>query len=117
MKKARAKAGSWSVYSASTASVDVRSVLIDDTGKRWRWVVDNNMRNFGEVNYQRRIVRINHARHKEGGESLIDTLFHEELHRLFPTLSERAVCSMTTTLLPTLSARYRSWLYARIRRR
>ena len=86
-------------------------------GKRWRWVVDNRMRDYGDIDYDRRIIRINHAKHRRDGESLIDTLFHEELHRLFPYLGERAICGMTKLLLPTLSKRYRAWRYSRIRQR
>jgi len=36
---------------------------------------------------------------------------------LFPNLGERAICAMTRVLLPTLSPRYRAWLYSRIRQR
>jgi hypothetical protein len=82
----------------------------------WRWVVDNRMRDFGETDFQRCIVRINRDLHRKRGELLIDTLFHEELHCMFPYLSERAVCNMTKALLPTLSPRYRARLYARLRR-
>jgi hypothetical protein len=53
--------------------------------------------------------------HRRDGELLIDTLFHEELHRLFPHLGERTITSMTWILLPTLTKRYRAWLYSRIR--
>jgi hypothetical protein len=90
---------------------------VDDAGKRWRWVVDNRMRDYGDIDYERRVIRINPALHKTDGERLIDTLFHEELHRLFPSLGERAVCGLTRLLMPTLSARYRGWLYARIKKR
>lgn len=83
----------------------------------WRWIVDDRMRDYGEINYVRRVIRINRAMHKREGELLIDTLFHEELHRMFPLLGERAICAMTRLLLPTLSQRYRQWLYARIRMR
>jgi hypothetical protein len=96
---------------------DIRSTFVDDNGKRWRWVVDNRMRDYGDIDFERRVIRINHAMHKRERELLIDTLFHEELHRLFPNLGERAICAMTQVLLPTLSAQYRSWLYSRIRRR
>jgi hypothetical protein len=82
----------------------------------WRWIVDNRMRHYGETNFERRVVRINRDLHRKDGELLIDTLFHEELHRMFPYLSERAVCAMTKLLLPTLSPRYRARLYARLRR-
>ena len=75
------------------------------------------MRDYGDIDYNRRIIRINRAMHRRDGESLLDTLFHEELHRLFPNLGERAICCMTKLLLPTLSRKYHAWLYARIRRR
>jgi hypothetical protein len=85
--------------------------------KAWRWVVDNRMRDYGDIDFERRIIRVNHAMHKRNGEHLIDTLFHEELHRLFPRLGEWAICLMTKALLPTLSRRYKARLYARIRAR
>ena len=75
------------------------------------------MRNFGDIDYNRRVIRINRSLHKQEGELLIDTLFHEELHRMFPQLGERAICLMTKLLLPILSTRYRTYLYARIRER
>ena len=83
--------------------------------KSWRWVIDNRMRDWGDIDFQRRVIRVNHAMHKREGERLIDTLFHEELHRLFPRLGEWAICLMTKALLPTLSRRYKAQLYARIR--
>ena len=104
MKKVRRKAH------AQSTTLPARTV-----DGPWRWVVDNRMRNYGETNFERRIVRINKDLHRKDGELLIDTLFHEELHRMFPYLSERAVCGMTKLLLPTLSPRYRARLYARLR--
>jgi hypothetical protein len=77
-------------------------------GRRWRWIVDNRMRDYGDIDFERRIIRINHAMHRREGELLIDTLFHEELHRLFPYLGERAISGMTRLLLPTLSKRYQA---------
>jgi hypothetical protein len=86
-----------------------------DTLKDWRWVVDNRMRDYGDIDYDRRVIRINRELHRRDGELLIDTLFHEELHRLFPYLGERTITAMTWILLPTLTTRYRAWLYSRIR--
>lgn len=105
------------VSTRASIATDVRSTFVDDNGKRWRWVVDDRMRDYGDIDFERRVIRINHAMHKRERELLIDTLFHEELHRLFPNLGERAICAMTQVLLPTLSPQYRSWLYSRIRRR
>jgi hypothetical protein len=116
-KRTKAKAGRGLAEATLDAAPEVRSVFIDAAGKRWRWVVDNRMRDYGAINYGRRIIRINRELHKRERESLIDTLFHEELHRLFPYLGERTICTMTRLLLPTLTRRYRAWLYARIRSR
>src|SRR5215470_5797389 len=116
-KKVKSKTGRSTAWSPSTTSCDIRSSFIDSRGRRWRWIVDNRMRDYGDIDFERRIIRINHAMHRREGESLIDTLFHEELHRLFPYLGERTICAMTRLLLPTLTKRYRAWLYARIRSR
>jgi hypothetical protein len=117
-KKTKARASrSSKAWSPATVSVDIRSIFVDNRGNRWRWVVDDRMRDYGDIDYERRIIRINRAMHARNRESLIDTLFHEELHRLLPCLGERAVCALTRLLLPTLSTRYRRWLYGRIRQR
>ena len=117
MKKRRSKAGTFSAVCRTSATMDVRARAVDAMGRQWLWVVDNRMRDYGDIDFERRVIRINHAMHKEERGSLIDTLFHEELHRLFPGLGERAICAMTRILLPTLSRQYRSWLYSRIRQR
>src|SRR5215813_7452116 len=116
-KRRKAKAGRGLAQAEIAAAPEVCSVFIDAAGKRWRSVVDNRMLDYGAINYWRRIIRINREMHKRERESLIDTLFHEELHRLFPYLGERTITTMTRLLLPTLTKRYRAWLYARIRSR
>ena len=105
-KKTRAKAVR--AISRSKSSAAVGYPWANGSANGWRWIVDDRMRDYG---------RINRAMHKREGELLIDTLFHEELHRMFPVLGERAICAMTRLLLPTLSQRYRKWLYSRIRSR
>jgi hypothetical protein len=114
--KARSKADR-SGQRSPTAPPSRRKPASKSGPHAWRWVVDNRMRDFGEIDFGRRVIRINHAMHKREGELLIDTLFHEELHRLFPRLGEWAICLMTKSLLPTLSRRYKAGLYARIRAR
>jgi hypothetical protein len=116
-RRAKSKAGRAKACAPAGVSSEVRSSFVDHKGRRWRWMVDNRMRDYGDIDFERRVIRINRERHARDRESLLDTLFHEDLHRLFPYLGERAICGMTKALLPTLSLRYRSWLYARIRRR
>src|SRR5262245_23982938 len=113
-KKVRSKVGASGAFSRAAVSSEVRWYFVDDNGKRWRWVVDNRMRDYGDIDYERRVIRINRVMHQGERGALIDTIFHEELHRLFPSLGESAICAMTRTLLPALSRQYRSWLYSRI---
>jgi hypothetical protein len=115
MKRRKATAGTASRIRTKASLAPAQP--FDHRAAGWRWIVDDRMRNYGDIDFERRIIRINRALHRREGELLIDTLFHEELHRMFPLLGERAICAMTRLLLPTLSQRYRQWLYARIRMR
>ena len=116
-KKKKSRGARRPAQSRTAAAKSTRSSAGGKKQKSWRWVVDNRMRDYGEIDYVRRIIRVNHAIHKRNGEALIDTLFHEELHRLFPRLGEWAICLMTKVLLPTLSRKYKAQLYSRIRSR
>jgi hypothetical protein len=117
MKKRQRKSTAGTASRVRTKAMLTPAQPFDSRRAGWQWIVDDRMRNYGDIDFNRRVIRINRAMHKREGELLIDTLFHEELHRMFPQLSERAVCLMTKVLLPTLSTRYRNYLYSRIRAR
>jgi hypothetical protein len=114
MKRRKSKSGDWAAFLPSMSSATVRFVLRDTEG--WKWVVDDRMRDYGETDYQRRVVRINCELHRKHRVSLLDTLLHEELHVQYPFLSERMVCELTSASLPCLTARDKARLYARLRR-
>jgi hypothetical protein len=65
-KKVKSKAGRSMAWSSSTISSDVRSSFIDCMGRRWRRIVDNRMRDYGDIDFERHIIRINHAMHRRG---------------------------------------------------
>jgi hypothetical protein len=65
-KKVKSKAGRSMAWSSSTTSGDVRSSCIDCMGRRWRRIVDNRMRDYGDMDFERHIIRINHAMHRRG---------------------------------------------------
>ena len=114
MKRAKSKSQDWAAVLPSGTFATVRLSSRDTKG--WRWVVDDRMRDYGETDYERRIVRINRALHRKHRASLLDTLLHEELHVQYPFLSERMVCELTSASLPSLTARDKARLYARLRR-
>ena len=68
-KKVRSKVGASGTFSRMAISSDVRSYVVDDSGKLWRWVVDNRMRDYGDIDFERRVIRINHAMHKARARS------------------------------------------------
>ena len=114
MKRRKSKSGDWATVLPSMSSAIVRFALRDTEG--WKWVVDDKMRDYGETDYERRIVRINCELHRKHRVSLLDTLLHEELHVQYPFLSERMVCELTSACLPCLTVRDKARLYARLRR-
>ena len=64
---------------ASSAPVsDVRSFFTDTRGRRWRWVVDDRMRDYGDIDYNRRVIRINRQ------EKLLDVMEGEKLLATVP---------------------------------
>ncbi len=73
MKKAKRKTGG--AASRSKASAAAGYPWANGVANGWRWLVDDRMRDYGEINYVRRVIRINRAMHKRDGELLIDTLF------------------------------------------
>jgi len=114
MKRRKSKSGDWAVVLPSMSSATVRLALRDVEG--WKWIVDDRMRDYGETDYERRVVRINCELHRKHRVSLLDTLLHEELHVQYPFLSERMVCELTSAKLPYLTPRDKARLYARLRR-
>ena len=115
MKRAKAKSGHWAAALRSARSPTAWFFSRDTKG--WKWVVDNRMRDYGETDHERQIVRINRALRRKHGVSLLDTLLHEEFHVRYPFLIERMVCELTSVCLPRLSARDKARLYAKLRRR
>jgi len=115
MKRAKSKSGHWTSVLSSVTFAGFELFSCDTRG--WKWVVDNRMRDYGETDYERRVVRINRVLHRKHRVSLLDTLLHEELHVQYPFLSERMVCELTAVRLPHLAARDKARLYAKVRHR
>jgi hypothetical protein len=115
LSKVRSKAGGSSVDLLATILRSARSTSPELS--RWRWVIDNRMGLYGEVDPNQFLVRINVARHKRERASLIDTLVHEELHILFPRFGEAMICAMTERRLQSMTRQQKARLYARIRKR
>lgn len=72
------------------------------TRKKYKYQIDNQMRAYGETDFEKKTIRINRKRHKsakvdrisakaDGDEHLGMTIYHEELHRKNPSWTEKKV--------------------------
>ena len=69
----------------------------------WRWIVDNTIDCYGEVDRDERIVRINVKMHQGETEDVLDTFIHEHLHVKYPRMREREVCKVTRIIMDLLT--------------
>jgi len=54
--------------------------------KKWKKSVDNRMRSFGDIDYEKKKIRINP---KKG--DVIDSIIHENLHKTYPNMTEKQI--------------------------
>lgn len=89
--------------------------------KRWKRVVDNKMRSFGETNLGKRIIRINKKMHKDKSPrfgiskkdiTVINTIVHEEMHSKHPKMHEKTVRKLTRKKVAKLSRKHKKKLYS-----
>ena len=53
---------------------------------KWKKSVDNRIRTFGDINYEKKKIRINP---KKG--DVIDSIIHENLHKTYPNMTEKQI--------------------------
>lgn len=84
--------------------------------KKWKRIVDNKMRGHGDIDDEKRIIRINKSKekNKKRGE-ILDSIVHEELHRTNPKMTEKQVEKKTKELVKKMSLAEKKRLYAKYR--
>ena len=67
---------------------------------KWKTIEDNKMRWHGDIDYDKKIIRINRSKKKNKKKGEVeDTMTHEELHRIHPNMSEKNVQNRTKKIL------------------
>lgn len=61
--------------------------------KGYKRVIDNKMRNFGDTDFLKRVIRVNKKKSKKlgGRGEVLDTIYHEEMHAKHPKMKEKSV--------------------------
>jgi hypothetical protein len=77
----------------------------------YRRLIDNNMKSSGDIDYDTKKIRVNKKRSKGEKGGILDTIVHEETHRLNPKMSESNVKRKTTKKLGTMGGKRKRKLY------
>jgi len=74
---------------------------------KFKRIVDNRMRASGDIDFDKREIRINKGKSKspEGKKKggVLDTIVHEEMHKLHPKMQERTVIRKTKKAIVHMS--------------
>jgi hypothetical protein len=94
--------------------------------KKWKRVVDNKMKDaYGDIDDEKKIIKINKKAHKkghrlpsynknpDGSESIIDTIVHEEQHRIHPKMHEKTVYKRARKIVKKISRKQKARYYAK----
>lgn len=79
--------------------------------KKYKRVVDNRMRGFGDTDFNKKVIRVNKKRSKKHGE-LLDTIVHEETHRKHPKMHEKNVRKTARRKIKKMSTRVKKKNFA-----
>ena len=80
--------------------------------KKFKRVVDNKMRDFGDTNIKKGVIRVNKKKSRKHPKGIIDTVIHEELHARHPKMHEKTVRKLTNKALITMSPKRKADLMA-----
>ncbi len=70
---------------------------------RYKRFTDNKMRSSGSIDYDKKEIKVNRKKSKNEPGGVLDTMVHEEMHRLHPRRHEKNVKSMTTEQVRNMS--------------
>jgi predicted SprT family Zn-dependent metalloprotease len=77
--------------------------------KKWKREVNNKLKGvYGVTDFQKREIQINKKLHKKDGESMIDTIVHEEMHMKHPRMKEKTVRKLTPKKVKKMSKKAKS---------
>jgi hypothetical protein len=86
--------------------------------KKWKRIVDNKMRWHGDIDDEKKIIRINKSKKKnEKKGEIIDTIAHEEIHRKHPKMWEKTVGKMAKEYVKKVGFKEKKKMYSKYRKK
>lgn len=79
----------------------------------WKYKVDNKLRAFGEIDYDRKTIRVNKKKNRKhgGAGELLDTIVHELAHRDHPKMKEKNVKKLAARVINRSSTKKKKKYY------
>lgn len=97
--------------------------------KKWKRKVDNRMHSYGEVDYNKKLIRVNKKKarknpllkrpinkHAHRYPDVLDTIVHEEMHVSHPKRTEKQVRRMTKNKIKRMSPKQKKKHYNKFRK-
>ena len=83
--------------------------------KKWKRVATDKMRAMGDIDYEKKLIRINKAKARatEKQGEILNTIVHEEMHRLHPKMWEKTIKKETKTKIRSMSQKEKNKQYNR----
>ena len=75
------------------------------------------MRSDGEIDFEKKVIRVNKPGSKKHKGGIIDTVVHEDMHRLHPRMSEKVVRKKTATKIERMSSKSKTKQYSKLKRK
>ena len=85
--------------------------------KSYRYKIANKMKADGEIDYDKKLIRVNKPRSKKHKGGILDTIVHEEMHRLHPRMSEKRVRKKTTVKIKRMRPKSKTRQYSKLKRK
>jgi len=80
--------------------------------KAYKRMINNKMHSYGDIDWNKREIRINKNKSRKTKGGIVDTIQHEEIHRIHPKMGERAVKRKTSKDIKHMSSKQKSHLFS-----
>lgn len=91
--------------------------IVAKSKKPYRYKKTNKMRTDGDIDFDERVIRVNKSRSKKHKGGILDTIVHEETHRLHPEMHEKTVRKKTTAKIKKMSPKSKARQYSKLKGR
>ncbi len=82
---------------------------------KWKRKVDNKMKSYGDIDFDKKIIRVNKKKSKASGRKgeVLDTIVHEEMHKKYPEKGEKKIRKLTKRMISEMDENEKKNFYSK----